>query len=768
MSIRPGQQLLHYRLIEKIGEGGMGVVWKAEDTRLHRHVALKFVPEEMAQDAQAVERHLREARAASALNHPHICSIYDIGEWEGRHFIVMELLEGRSLQQHIGGKPMEVEHAIDLAVQIAEALAVAHSKGIIHRDIKPANIFVIGDGSDSPRAKMLDFGLAKLSVDPAFDLGDDDATQSALAMTTPGAVVGTISHMSPEQALGKELDPRTDIFSLGVVLYEMITARRPFEGDTTAAVYDAILNRTPTAPAEINTEVSAELEHIVNKALEKDPALRYQSAADLCADLKRLRRDSFASQVAVTPPPVAAGSRRRWVWVFTAVAVLMVVVLTATVLRKSAENDASPEATPQGTSVDAGAGQPASRGPSIAVLPLTNASGDPDQEYFSDGLTEDIITELSHYRELSVIARSSTARYKGSEVDVREIGASLGARYVLQGSVRKTGQRIRVTVQLSDSRDGRLVWGSNYERDMTARDLFELQDELTQQVVTAIAGSYGALTRAELPAARRKPPARLDSYDCVLRVYEYLQVHTPENHLAARDCLEGVIEIDPDYVDGLAWFAYLYAEEYHHRWNERTDEYDALDRALDLAKEAVRLDTANHVAHGALALTYFFRGEHERGKIEGHRTIDLSPNNALWLSMIGIRFAHQEDFEHGVPMVRKAMALTPHPPSWITMPFFFDHYHHGQYEEALTEVKGMDLGGDFRGPLFLAAAYGQLGRPDDAGQALDELRASWPRPVGELRRELIERHALSPALTDHLMEGLAKAGLEGVADHGGG
>jgi len=764
MEIRPGQQLLHYRLIEKIGEGGMGVVWKAEDTRLHRHVALKFVPEERAQDAQAVERHLREARAASALNHPHICSIYDIGEWEGRHFIVMELLEGRSLQQQIGGKPMEIEDAINLTIQIAEALAVAHGKGIIHRDIKPANIFVIGDGSESPRAKILDFGLAKLSADPAVELGEDDATETALAITTPGAVVGTVSHMSPEQALGKELDPRTDIFSLGVVLYEMITARRPFEGDTSAAVFDAILNRAPTAPVALNTEVSAGLEHIVNKALEKDPALRYQSSAGLCADLKRLRRDSSADRAAVTPPPVAAGSGRRWVWVSGAVIALLVVVLTAIVLRRSVEHDASLNVTTPVTDVDMGAGKSSSRGPSIAVLPFTNAGGDPDQEYFSDGLTEDIITELSRYHELSVMARSSTARFKASDVDVREIGASLEARYVLQGSVRTTGQRIRVRVQLSDSNDGRLVWGSNYERDLTARDLFELQDELTQQVVSEIAGSYGALTRAGLPDARRKPPASLDSYDCVLRTYEYLQVHSVANHLAARSCLEHVVEADPNYAAGQAWLAYLYADEHHHRWNERPAEYDALDRALELAEEAARLDDANNVSHGALMLTHFLRGEDERGKIEAFRTIELSPNNALWLALAGTYLAQQEDFEHGVPMVRKAIALSPHPPPWYGMAIFLDHYHQGRYEEALTEAKRLNREGDFREPLFVATTYGQLGRPDDAGQSLDELRALWPRPVGDLRQELIERHALSPALTDHLLEGLAKAGLEGVAD----
>jgi len=576
-------------------------------------------------------------------------------------------------------------------------------------------------------------------------------------------VVGTISYMSPEQARGKQLDHRTDIFSLGVVLYEMITARRAFGGTASAEVFDAILNRAPTAPVELNTDVPGELEQIINRALEKDPALRYQSAADLCADLRRLRRDSSAGRVTETSSPVVPGpGRRRGRVIATAVAIV-VVILIAIVLQKSVEHQPSPGVTTSGTSADVLAQQSRAIGPSIAVLPFANAGGDPDQEYFSDGLTEDIITGLSRYHELSVMARSSTARYKNSDVDVREIGADLEVRYVLQGSIRTTGQRIRFRVQLSDSRDGRLVWGSVYERDLTASDLFELQDELTQQVVNAIAGSYGALTRAALPAARSKPPANLDSYDCVLRAYEYLQVHSPENHLAARNCLEVVTETDPDYIDGLAWLAYLYAEEYHHRWNERTDEYVALDRARDLAQRAVRLDNANHVAHGALSLIHTFSGEHERARIEGRRTIELSPNNALWLAVLGANLTQQEDFERGLPMVRKAIALSPHPQSWITMPLFHDHYHHGRYEEALAAAQGMDSGGDFRGPLFVAAAYGQLGRPDEAGPALEEMRALWSRPVGDIRQEMIERHGYTPALTDHLMEGLAKAGLEGVA-----
>ena len=334
MTIEAGQQLSHYLLIEKIGEGGMGVVWKAEDTRLHRQVALKFVPEEKAQANPVVDRHLREARAASALNHQNICSIYDIGEWEGRQFIVMELLEGQSLQERIGGKPMEVETAIDLSMQVADALDAAHGKGIIHRDIKTANLFV----TDRGQAKVLDFGLAKLGA--GIELESQDETRTARDMTTPGTVLGTVSYMSPEQALGKELDQRTDVFSLGVVLYEALTGRRAFEGTTSAAVFDAILNRAPTAPVELNRNVSPELQRIVNKALEKEPDLRYPSAAGFLADLKALKRDS--ASVAARQAS-AWSSSARW-GLFGAGVVLIGAVVAWGVLSRDSGQTLTPRA----------------------------------------------------------------------------------------------------------------------------------------------------------------------------------------------------------------------------------------------------------------------------------------------------------------------------------------------------------------------------------------------------------------------------------------
>ena len=628
-------------------------------------------------------------------------------------FIVMELLEGESLQQRIGGKPMAVDDAVHIATSIADALDAAHGKGIIHRDIKSSNIFMTGRGE----AKMLDFGLAKLaSGTPAAD----DKTRTAMEMTAPGAVVGTIAYMSPEQALGKELDARTDIFSLGVVLYEMITGHRAFEGNTSAAVFDAILNKAPAAVVELNTKVPPELERIINKSLKKDPALRYQSAAGLLADLKRMKRDSSTER----SPAIQPARRSSFAWV---VGAMIVLAVAAVLVWQTLDGD--------GTAVPDS--EPGSHnGPSIAVLPFVNAGGDSEQDYFSDGLAAEIGTELSRYRELSVIARGSTALYTGDNVDVREAGAALGARYLLQGSVHTIGQRIRVNVQLSDTTAGRSVWDKRYDRDLTAQDLFDLQDELTQEVVQAIAGSYGALTRAGLPGARRKPPASMEGYDCVLRVYEYLHVHTAENHHEARECLETVLESDPEYADGHAWLGYLYGDQYHHRWNEEVDRYDSLARAQSHAETAMRLDPTSHVVHGTMALTLYVRGEYERARMESVRTIELNPNDALWLSLMGLYLIQQEDFEQGMPMYRKAMEVNPHPPPWSGMGGFYEHYHFGRYETALQYSRSVAMSGDFRTPLFVAATLGQLGRLEEAAPHLEEMLEYWERPASEIRERV--------------------------------
>jgi TolB-like protein len=713
LPLETGQMLLHYRMVEQIGQGGMGVVWKAVDTTLDRDVAIKILPDEFAADTMRLARFEREAKILASLNHPEIASIYSLHEAEGLRFLAMEIVEGEVLTRRIPKDGMSLDDLLAIVIPLSDAVALAHQRGITHRDLKPDNVMITADG----RVKVLDFGLAKLADRSSLDGHTQAATATAAAVTGEGKIVGSAAYMSPEQVESKTVGPGSDVFSLGIMLYEMATGTRPFGGSTPISILSAILRDTPSPVTSIRRALPPKLDTIISSCLEKDPQRRFRDAGELRDELRQLQREAGAG--------IPAG--RKWRITIGLAAAVVVLAVVAVVLRPWRGGN-GPPAAPASEAAP-------SRGSSIAVLPFANASGDPEQEYFSDGLTDEIINELSRIQELFVIARTSTFQYKGSSTDVRTIGDALGVRYVLEGSVRRAGESIRVTAQLSDAREGRQIWGETYDRSLTAHDLFGLQDDLKLQVVNAIAGSYGALARARLAQARRKPPASLDSYDCVLRTYEYLHVHTDANHLAARECLERTVGIDTDYADGQAWLAYLYAEEYHHRRNERPGEYKPLARALEMAEAAVRLDTANQVSHGVLSLAHFFRGDYERGKIEARRTVDLNPNNALWLALMGTYLAQQADFEQGVAMVRKAIALNPHPPRWINFPIFLEHYHHGRYEEALAEAK----------PL------------------LEEMRALWPHPASEIRRDLIERHSFSPGLTDHLLEGLRKAGMSGLS-----
>jgi serine/threonine protein kinase/tetratricopeptide (TPR) repeat protein len=728
-----GKTLSHFRITAKLGEGGMGEVYRAEDTNLRREVAIKILPQELAGSQERLDRFHREAQTLAALDHPNIVIIHSVEEADGVRFLSMQLVEGKPLSETIPGDGMALDDILGIAIPLADALTAAHSKGVIHRDLKPANVMVTEDG----RVKVLDFGLAKTYLAPQEPAQSQTPTEP---LTSEGRILGTMPYMSPEQVEGKALDGRSDIFSLGSVLYEMALGRRPFQGDTSISTLSAILHETPPSIASLRPSLPPGLNEIVMRCLEKSPEDRFDSAAELRDALERLR--GRKAERAMTG---------RLTRVALAVVGLLLVILAVTFLRPGDDSGSASPPTTDGVS---------KRGPTIAVLPFANASGDPEQEYFSDGLTEELVTELSRVPELFVLAHASTAQYKDQAIDARVVGAELGVRYLLEGSVRKAGDALRVTAQLSDASTGQQLWGENYDRSLTASDVFSLQDELTNQVVNAIAGSYGALSRAEIAATRRKPPNSLASYDCVLRAYEYLHVHDPETHFAARDCLERVVDAEPDYADGRAWLAYLYSDEFHHRWNERPGEYDALARALELAEEAVRLDSASQVAHAALALTSFIGQDPERGTIEAQRAIALNPNSALWLGMMGQYLAHAAEFDKAMPLVRRAADLNPHSPPWMPMAFFHDHYFHGRYEEALEEAQRIVSEDDFRTPLLLAATYAQLGRQQEAERALGDLFALWSGPPAELRRELIERNAYAPQLVDRLFEGLRKAGLD--------
>ena len=519
-----GRVVAHYRILERLGGGGMGVVYRAEDSRLGRHVALKFLPAELVHDPAALQRFQREARAASAMNHPHICTIHDLSEHEGQPFIVMEFLEGQTLDKRLAGKPLCGAELLDLAVQIADALSAAHALGIIHRDIKPSNILV------SPRgqAKVLDFGLAKTAPPPSAQQAAELTSTRHYdpELTDSGSVVGTVAYMSPEQARGEELDARTDLFSFGAVLYEMATGCRAFPGSTAAVIFDAILNREPPALIQSNPEVPAGLTQIVGRALEKDRARRYASAQELWQDLRRLERGQEAvgwhAHAGQSGQP---GGQEKGVG--------MAPVVPATTATMPAL--ARPQAAAE---------------PSIAVLPFVNLSRDADDESFGDGLAEEMIIALDRVPGLRVAARTSSFAYKGKNEDVRRIGQQLQSQSVLEGSVRRAGQRLRIAARLVNAADGYQLWSETYDREV--EDIFAIQDEIAQNVVRSL---RLILTDQDRQVLEQVPAADVRAYDLYLRGRQLVHQFGRKSLEEARKLFTQAIALDAGYARAHAGLA---------------------------------------------------------------------------------------------------------------------------------------------------------------------------------------------------------------------
>ena len=657
-----GQTISHYKILDKLGSGGMGVVYKAEDTKLQRNVAIKFLPPELTRDPESKERFVKEARAASALDHPNICTIYEIGETEDEQlFIVMAYYDGENLKSKIERAPLTVEKAVDLGLQLAQGLSKAHEQRIIHRDIKPANIMITDDGF----VKILDFGLAKLS----------DHSK----VTQTGTTYGTTSYMSPEQTKGEAVDHRTDIWSLGVVLYEALSGKRPFKGDYGQAVVYSILNENPDPVSDLRSDIPADLGEIVNQCLDKDPADRFQSMDDLKNDLQWLKEESRLETLPYAKPIYPKLKKKRFRPILAPLILILLAALTVAgyfLLRWPAEEEVSIADHTLGYGWEN----------SIAVLPFADLSPLKDQDYFCDGMTNEIIAKLSRFEELKVISRTSVMQYKDAQVDIKEIGQKLNVANILEGSVRREGERIRVIAQLINAQDGFHLWSDTYERELES--VFDVQEDVARAIANVMRVRLTDDNLAMLIADR---PKNVEAYEYYLRgmftlTNKYEVTAKEEDFQTTVNMFERAITIDPSYAYpfvGLAW-------AYMDRFNVENDEKD-MDSSVKYCEKAYELNPNLAEANSAKATVHLIRLELDEAYQGFKRAMELNSNNAMIIQETAGFYRNIGLYDQAVEFYTRAMELNPlHIMTHVVL--IMSLMNSGQFEKAMLRIeKALEL-----------------------------------------------------------------------------
>ena len=677
--------LSHYRLVSKLGAGGMGDVYLAEDARLGRKVAVKMLPAELIQNPESVRRFIQEAKAASALNHPNIITVYDIGESNSERYLVMELVSGSTLRS-MAATRHTLPAILPWCSQMAKALAAAHAAGITHRDIKPENIMIRDDGY----VKVLDFGLARLALGQLSEQDETTAQQ-----TMPGQLLGTVKYMSPEQARGEAVGPPSDIFSLGLVFYELASGQYPFRAESAIGFLHAI---TTQEPPKIET-IPPAFQQVISAMLSKEASER-PTAKEVDEAIRAVERGEAPALRAST---TVAADEGFW----------------------------------------------------VAVLPFKHRGPDGSLEALAEGMTEEIITGLSRFSYLRVIARGSTLQYTGNAWDIRAIGKQLSARYVMEGSLRQSGSRIRATVQLVDAVTGSQLWAENYDRPFAADDVFALQDDLVPRIVSTVADQHGVLPHSIASVIRNKSDDQLSPYEAVLSVFSFHERMSPEEHARVRTLLERMVKHAPDASDCWAMLATLYGDE--HMFGFPGDP-DPLDRAQVAARRAAELAPASALTCQALAQVLFFRKEWQAFRPVARKGISLNRMDGALNAFLGMLLALSGEWDEGRSIAEAAMQLNPHFPGWYWIPTVQSFYHKRDYEASADAAMRINMPGYFWGPVLSAAAFGQLRNTEAAGKALKELLEIRPDFGRTARRELGKW--FDDELLDHYLEGLAKAGLK--------